>query len=140
MTCSLRQMNPNQEKGFALLEVLIAILIFTIGVLGLIGVQASSIKATVESKNRSEATLIANQVIGDIWTQMGSGTALTSFNGTYSSASNSGTLWAKTVLAALPNGSIQVTANPPEVQIIVAWQAPGELAHSYEFTTQVNMQ
>ena len=133
------------QHGFALLEVLIAILIFTVGILGLIGVQASSIKATVESKNRSDATLIANQVVGDIWTQVGNGTPITNFNGTYSSDLNAGTLWAKNVVAALPNGKIQVDASgPPELKITVSWRDPGtavgQADHSYEFTTQINVQ
>lgn len=142
MSCQVRSSVTTMSQGFALLEVLIAILIFTVGVLGLIGVQASSIQASVESKNRAEATLIANQVIGDIWTRMGAGVDLSSFTGTYSSASHADDIWAKTVVAALPQGVLTVDANaPPEVQIRIAWQAPGDqFGHSYAFTTQVNLQ
>ena len=40
----------NNQSGVMLLEVLVALLIFAIGILGLLGMQAVSIKPTADSK------------------------------------------------------------------------------------------
>jgi type IV pilus assembly protein PilV len=50
-----------------ILESLIALLIFSLGILGIIGLQAASIKASTEAKYRSEASTLANEIIGRMW-------------------------------------------------------------------------
>lgn len=57
----------NQQQGVALLEALIGILIFSLGVIGLLGVQAVMVKATTSSQYRSEAGYIAQQQLGRMW-------------------------------------------------------------------------
>lgn len=56
------------EQGAALIEALVAILIFAIGVLALVGLQARSIGDVSESRYRSEASFLANRLIGQIMT------------------------------------------------------------------------
>ncbi len=56
-----------QQSGVMLLEALIGILIFSIGILAVVGLQAASISATTDAKNRSDASLLANQLIGQMW-------------------------------------------------------------------------
>ncbi len=58
---------PRQLRGFMLLEVLIALLIFALGVLGLVGLQANAVKQSGEAKFRADATLLANELIGQMW-------------------------------------------------------------------------
>ena len=55
------------QSGVALLEALVGILIFSIGILALMGLQAQSIRNTVEAKYRNEAAYLANQIIGQMW-------------------------------------------------------------------------
>jgi len=50
-----------------ILEAMIAILVFSLGILGIVGLQAASIKASTDAKYRSEASLLANEVIGRMW-------------------------------------------------------------------------
>jgi type IV pilus assembly protein PilV len=50
-----------------LLEALLGILLFSIGILGLIGMQGVSIKNTTEARYRSEAAYLANQIVGRMW-------------------------------------------------------------------------
>lgn len=50
-----------------LLEVLVAILIFALGVLGLVGLQANAIALSGQAKYRADATLLANDLIGRMW-------------------------------------------------------------------------
>ncbi|HZI83704.1 MAG TPA: hypothetical protein VFF44_07300 [Casimicrobiaceae bacterium] len=57
-----------QQNGAYLLEALIGILIFALGVLGIVGLQAASLHATTDSGLRAEAVFAANQLLGQMWT------------------------------------------------------------------------
>ena len=56
------------QQGVMLLEALIAILIFSIGILAIVGMQATAVRTVTESRSRAEAALYANQLLGQIWT------------------------------------------------------------------------
>jgi type IV pilus assembly protein PilV len=56
-----------QAGGF-LLEALIGILIFSFGILGIVGLQAASLRHTGESEYRAEAIYLANSLISKMWT------------------------------------------------------------------------
>jgi type IV pilus assembly protein PilV len=55
------------QVGMALMEALIAILIFSFGVLGLIGLEASAINFSVDSEDRNRAALFASEVVSAMW-------------------------------------------------------------------------
>ncbi|HLD10157.1 MAG TPA: prepilin-type cleavage/methylation domain-containing protein, partial [Methylophilaceae bacterium] len=55
------------QQGVVILESLIAILIFSMGILALVGLQAAMIKSTSDSKYRAEASFIAQQRLGTMW-------------------------------------------------------------------------
>ncbi|MCX7101946.1 MAG: type IV pilus modification protein PilV, partial [Methylobacter sp.] len=48
-----------QTAGFTLIEVLIAMLVLAVGLLGLAGLQATSLKSNQSAYNRSQATQLA---------------------------------------------------------------------------------
>lgn len=52
-----------KNKGFSLLEVLITILLTTIGILGMLTLQGKSIQYTQESVNRNTAISLANSMV-----------------------------------------------------------------------------
>ena len=58
---------PVSQRGSMLLEALIAILLFSMGILGLMGLQAIALKNTADAKYRTEAAFLANQIIGQMW-------------------------------------------------------------------------
>lgn len=58
---------PRRQTGSMILEAMIAVLVFSLGVLGIVGLQAASIKASTDAKYRSEANLLANELIGRMW-------------------------------------------------------------------------
>jgi type IV pilus assembly protein PilV len=62
-------MKPNSrpQRGVMLLEVLIALLIFALGVLGLVGLQARAARDSSQTKYRADATLLANDLLGQMW-------------------------------------------------------------------------
>lgn len=55
-----------RARGFTLLEVLIAILILSFGLLGLAALQAYSVKANQSAHFRSQATALANMMLDSI--------------------------------------------------------------------------
>jgi type IV pilus assembly protein PilV len=68
----------HQQSGVMLLEALIAILIFSLGILGVVGMQASAIAASRDAKYRSDASLLANDLIGLMWSGTRDGASLQS--------------------------------------------------------------
>lgn len=56
-----------QAGGF-LLEALIGVLIFSFGILGIVGLQAASLRHTGDSEYRAEAIYLANSLISKMWT------------------------------------------------------------------------
>lgn len=57
-----------RQSGAYLLEALIGILIFALGVLGIVGLQAASLKTTNDAGLRAEAVFAASQLLGQMWT------------------------------------------------------------------------
>jgi type IV pilus assembly protein PilV len=56
-----------QQAGVMLIEALIGILIFSIGILALLGMQGTAVKNTTDAKYRSEAAFLATQIAGQMW-------------------------------------------------------------------------
>lgn len=54
--------DPKRYKGFSLLEVLIAIVVLSIGLLGLAGLQFSALRGNNQSYERSQANLLAYEI------------------------------------------------------------------------------
>ncbi|SNT19616.1 type IV pilus assembly protein PilV [Noviherbaspirillum humi] len=53
--------------GFVLIEALIALAVFAFGLLGLIGLQAISIRNSADAKHRADAAYFANQLVSQMW-------------------------------------------------------------------------
>lgn len=109
-----------------------AILIFSIGVLALVGFQANAIKANTDSRARAEASYLADQILGDMWA--GDKSNLSSFAGTYSNAS---TTWGQKV-QSLKFDSAVVTVNSDQVTITIQWTTPGNATHTFTQTSRIN--
>lgn len=133
------------EQGVMLLEALIGILIFSIGILGLVGLQAASIKNTTEARYRSEAAYLANQIVGRMWSDRGNlaAYAVTTATVCSTSATTPIQLWLCQVETNLPG--VTASDNRPEiavaadqVSITLRWQLPGADARRYTMTTRIN--
>jgi type IV pilus assembly protein PilV len=115
---------PAKQDGIVLLEGLIAILIFSFGVLAFAWLQAAATRQVTEAKYRLEATFAANQVLGQMWTQRAN---LDSFEEE------------EKALPALPNGKRTIQVNGRRVTITITWSSPGEnKRHSYQAEAQIN--
>lgn len=59
--------NINKQSGSLLLEALIAFLLFSMGVVGLIGLQTAAFTDSAQSKYRMDAGFLTNQIISSMW-------------------------------------------------------------------------
>jgi type IV pilus assembly protein PilV len=62
-----RRTPRSAQSGAFLLEALVGILIFAFGVLGIVGLQAQSMRTTNESQYRAEAAYLANTLLSEMW-------------------------------------------------------------------------
>ena len=69
-TMKMKAMRAGQE-GVMLLEALIGILIFSLGVLALVAMQAVSISNVSNAQYRTEAAFLANEILSQIWLDRG---------------------------------------------------------------------
>lgn len=110
MTHRRRGARPRQS-GFLLIEVLVSILIFAIGVLALVGLQTRATQASTAAKYRADAGLLANDLIGRMW---GSNRSFAVLQAAFNSTNGPDYAnWLPSVEAVLPGA----TANPPTVVI-----------------------
>lgn len=123
----MKPLNTHQQ-GIILLEGLMAILIFSFGILSMVAMLAVSVKDSSSAQYRTEASLLANQIIG----QMETGNkAYAALNAAYASpAGASFVTWRDIVVGRLPGAG----ANLPTITIgtdntatvTVRWQSPGD--------------
>ena len=130
-----RPLPKRSQRGVALIEVLVSILLFTLGILGLIGLQSRAIGFSVDAEDRNRAALLANEIASVMWinrTVVVPAASLTAWQTKVADPTNSG----------LPNGAGTVTnvsANSADVRI--TWRAPSRLATDADsqLTTRVTV-
>jgi type IV pilus assembly protein PilV len=134
----------HRQGGSYLLEALIAILIFSFGILGLIGLLGSSVRITNDARYRSEAANLASAMIADMWTMKAS--QLDTEFGT----SGSGKLgtWETKAAALLPQAGVTdpvkvdlsngLSQQSRTAAVTLRWQLPGESTpHQHSMTAQI---
>lgn len=111
--------NNSSQKGAVLLEALIAVLIFSTGVLAIAGLQGAMIKNTSDTKYRSEAAFIAQQRLGVMWANPAN---LSLF-----------ALGEEDISSLLPGGkrTVSLPIAGGEVKVEIKWQVPGQDEHNY---------
>ena len=135
-----------RQQGMMLIEALVGILIFSFGILAMMGLQAISIKNTIEAKYRTEASFVANKIIGEMWTECGKTCTTLSTYDTTSGTSPNMVAWRNEVAALLP-GVVVGGTNSPTIQVAgntvtvtVYWKIPGTDSLTRHFSTiaQIN--
>ena len=150
-------------EGFVLLDAVIAILIFSVGILGMVALLGSAIKLAGDAQYRTNAAMFADQVIAQMWGDFSPSSDPT--GATLMADYNSPTgakylLWEATMdctnLAARGTGCLPgVASNLPTISIVnadttgqspsstvtvtVYWMSPNDAGpHSYVSTTQIS--
>jgi len=115
------------QQGVALLEALVGILIFSIGILAMMGLQAQSIRNTIEAKYRNEAAYLANQIIGQMWVDRANMADYDTGGG----ANLNMTTWRTRVANTLPGITVGGTNSPTiavagsQITVTLFWKMPG---------------
>jgi len=137
------------QNGYVLLEALIAILLFSVGILALVGMQAAAVSNVSDSKYRTEAGFMADQIIGVIW---GNRVAVSGVSGVSADPSfacnpcnsTNGNAYtrqwfASGVSATLPQASAVIAVNAGRVEVIISWQPPkAASAHTHSVVAYVD--
>jgi type IV pilus assembly protein PilV len=132
------------QRGVVMLEALIAVFIFSFGVLGLIGMFAASIKNATEAQSRTQAAFAADSLVGLLRTADPATRA-----STYASPNGADyKTWATNqVYTVLPTA--QISGNQPQVvfsgtgslqvAITINWKANNDTTtHTYVVTTMLD--
>jgi type IV pilus assembly protein PilV len=127
------------QQGVALMEALISILIFSFGVLGLFGLEASAINSAVDSEDRNRAALFASEVASSMWlagtvdvTNAQLATQYATWQTNISNAAGTG----------MTNGTLTITpvaGTTNAADITITWKPPSRAASSAasQLTTRV---
>ncbi len=121
-----------KQQGFMLIEVLVSVLIFSIGVLALIGLQARMTTEQTTAKIRSDAAYLASELIGIAWSDIPN---LASYNACAEYAPCKD--WQSKVSQNLPGGTSTITADATsgELNVTIQWKQASESQHRYQTTT-----
>lgn len=142
-----------REQGFTLIEVLVSVLVFSVGVLGMVGLQATAVRLATDAQQRAEATFLADQLLARMliadpataasFAHHPDGTTRCAPTGPASSNA-AVTEWLADVTATFPRASadeqqITVSAAPAnEVTVRLCWRnTEGDAPHVLEMTNRV---
>ena len=126
-------MTPHRQRGFSMIEVLVSIVILSIGLIGLVGLQARGLQFSVSAEDTNRASLLANELATEMWTAR-----------TVSLPSATISAWqtrvADVTADGLPNGSGTASVDANGVATItITWHPPSVAATADDnrFVTQV---
>lgn len=137
--------SERRQSGFSLVEVLIALVIMSVGMLGIAGLYVQGMQAGRTSTFRHHAVTLAGDVADRIRANPAAGVAYNHAadaagdnscveSGEICSAADMAAndifLWQEQADDTLPSGDVAVVfnalVNPPSYQITVSWNEPGE--------------
>ncbi|HEX8955908.1 MAG TPA: type IV pilus modification protein PilV [Burkholderiaceae bacterium] len=117
----------NRSGGFTLIEVLISVLIFAVGLLGLTGMQARAVQFSYDAEDRMRASIMADEIVAAMLTA-----------NTVSLPSSTLDAWNTRVknaaVSGLQNGAGTVTIDSNGLATVtITWSSP---AHGGTYSTQ----
>jgi type IV pilus assembly protein PilV len=120
------------QRGVALLESMMALLIFSVGLLGLLGLEARVMSTSTNSENRNRAAMLAGEVASQMWLSNTVAPTTTAYNNLISNAADQ-------TQGGVPGGIISVVAVPTTTNaadVTVTWQEKSD-ANVSTLTTRV---
>lgn len=129
-----------RQRGIALLEAMLAIVILGIGLLGTIGLQARAYSALSDASLRAEATLAGEKLLGMMNADTNN---LLNYGATEGGTATAATQpWVDETKAAIPGASIGVVVTPQQlrvqVDIAIKWKRKaGDVPNQHLVTSYI---
>jgi len=112
-------------SGIALIEALVSVLLLSVGILGLIGLQANMAANLTDAKYRAEASFLADELLGQMWVDQTNLVNYSVSSGSCTHGYSACADWLGRIARQLPGGSADVALDGTSVTIRVIWQTPG---------------
>lgn len=144
---------PTKQSGFTLLEILVAMLVLAIGLLGLAGLMTSSMRNNLSASHRTQATWMAYDIIdrmraNRISALAGSYATAMGAAATCSTAVPAGTVpvqdiaaWKNQLACALPAGTGSIAIAGNKAVIVIRWNdsrgTEGDAGQTFQVETQL---
>ncbi|MDR2173684.1 MAG: hypothetical protein LBE32_05720 [Burkholderiales bacterium] len=125
------------QKGGVMLEVLVSVALFGVAIVGLLGMLGISAMLSTESRYRTEAAALANELFGEMAAAAAVGISTLSWE--YGESSSKFANWRTARLAMLPGGKAEIefengtrvddTGAPTGstfVTLTITWKAPND--------------
>ena len=112
------------SRGTSLIEVLVALLLFSFAILGFVALQARATAFSLDAEDRTRAAMLANELISTMWTQGTNAlpdTTVTAWKNKVTNRSVSG--------LAVPSGydpTVSTDATTGVTTITINWRAPSK--------------
>ncbi len=119
-----------------LIEMLVAVLLLSLGLLGLVGLQSAVVANSINAEDRTQAALLANELVSTMWAQGTVNVAPTDYTSWQTKVSN-------TMRGVGATGTAAADPNNTGVTLItITWKAPTKKATdpSDNYRTQVVLQ
>ena len=132
-------MNPQHTccrrrgRGISMIEVLVVIVLFSFGLIGVVGLQAKAVQNSVSAEDFNRAAMLANEVASVIWTNQSvilAPATIASWNTAVADPTGRG----------LPNGQGTVTVAANVATITITWRAPHDpVGSNRNYVTHVQL-
>lgn len=128
-----RTAQRTRSRGVSMIEVLVVIVLFSFGLIGMVGLQARAVQFSVSAEDSSRAALLANEIVSTMWG-----------NNSVTLAAGDITAWNARVAdptdRGLPNGAGTVDVAGNVATVTVTWRAPHEpVGTVHTYVTQVQI-
>ena len=124
-----------------LLEVLVSVLIFSFGVLALVGLQGSMTRAQTEAELRAEASFMANEALGLMWGDIKN---LGNYDEAACNSHDPCVTWQQKVSTRLPSGLGQINILPAAsgqgrmAEIVITWTPANGTPRRHRIASQIS--
>jgi type IV pilus assembly protein PilV len=129
-----RPRRARAQRGVALLECLMAMLIFSVGLLGLLGLEARVMNFSVDSEDRNRAAMFAGEISSQMWLNNSVSPGTADYTALLARVNDQ-------TQGGVPGGAVTVTTLPGTTKaadIQITWQQTSDTAGNLStLTTRV---
>lgn len=122
------------SRGVALIEALVAMLLFSIGILAAVGLHAAMVKNQTNTSLRSDASNLASEAIGVMWSDAAN---VALYAGDSCAAHARCRELQDKAQKRLPAGVLDISLDGVASTVVVRWTPPHDGTHAYATSTVI---